>query len=249
MTGPVHRSVITLRNLNADPLPPPEPGFTAMSYGTVVGGDDALDSKDEDASHIEYLPAYGGASSVVTCRAVATPPFPPSAIAVGTDTFLTQTRLESLTSYDVRPTFLLMRIRPDAPGFFPGGFIIGGPFDPRNITQPPYGTSWWDETDGNSDGDGPGFYGSNAPGTIEAVLAGDYFIICGGNGADQGTVTHVSQLTFAVLWTLPQEPYLRMNQRDDGLGISGHPRLHGPNGPSSRQLSRPPRIGGSNLYE
>ena len=45
--------------------------------------------------------------------------------------------------------------------------------------------------------------------------------------------------------------YLRMTQRNDGLGIAGHPRLIGPgatNGASSTQLSSAPRVGEINTY-
>ena len=40
--------------------------------------------------------------------------------------------------------------------------------------------------------------------------------------------------------------YLRMNQRDDGLGISGHPRLPAAQGSTAEQSSL--RVGGRNTY-
>ena len=43
------------------------------------------------------------------------------------------------------------------------------------------------------------------------------------------------------------QPYLRMSQRDDGLGISGHPRLPAAQGSTSEQSSL--RVGGLNTYE
>lgn len=44
--------------------------------------------------------------------------------------------------------------------------------------------------------------------------------------------------------------YLRMNQRDDGLGIARSPRLAGTsnNGPTSLQRGKPPRLGLNNTY-
>ncbi len=47
-------------------------------------------------------------------------------------------------------------------------------------------------------------------------------------------------------------PYLRMTQRDDGKGISRHPRLNvssgGPNSCSSLSAGRAPRLGAANNY-
>lgn len=49
--------------------------------------------------------------------------------------------------------------------------------------------------------------------------------------------------------TPTQPPYLRMAQRDDGLGVARHPRLAAPsNGPSSVQSTRSARIGTVNRY-
>lgn len=49
----------------------------------------------------------------------------------------------------------------------------------------------------------------------------------------------------------PPKRYLRLTQRDDGLGIARAPRLAGSgSNPTSVQLSKPPRLGTtSNTYQ
>lgn len=46
----------------------------------------------------------------------------------------------------------------------------------------------------------------------------------------------------------PEQPHLRMAQRNDGLGLSAHPRLTSRNGPTSTQLRVAPRVGGTKTY-
>ena len=234
-------SIIRLRDLNVPPFPSEIDGtYSFYSSGPIVGGDDALDSADEDSSYVETFSLVGDIQQIITCHMVADPPIPPTAI-VGTDIFFapspgshTQLRLADYHDFPAvwGPGWLLRGVNPDGSlGLFLAGFGLPDRSD----------EAWQDETAGPNNWEL--FLSAivqylNTPNSWAFILNTNAF-------PEQNIHRRTSQILLSVDWTVPST-YLRMTQRNDGLGISRHPRIGQSSG--SKSNSDAPRVGTNNMY-
>jgi hypothetical protein len=199
---------VTFTNFNADPLPinlglDPDP--PSYRYGTVVGGGTALNTKDGDASYVQYVKDSGNSRSLITARGVLSGPIAPRERA-------TSTLVSIQVRYTVEPG--LSPPTPHCLMYAIGSVPSLGPSSETYIQQlfsaPEYpwtgGTSWSTE-DGIYYFYGIGSEDNAAWGQhiIDTILAGAYFVFSAGNPtySIDDVPIRLSQLRYDITTSIP----------------------------------------------
>jgi hypothetical protein len=209
-------SVVTFTDFNLDPLPPASLfssfAITSVTYGTVVGGAGALNTKDGDASYVQVgTDTHSGIASMVTCRPVVTPSIPGGAsFALDLPTReLDFAAFQMQVRYLAAPTMPphgsgLTPISPDWEITQPSSLTVTARSiaDGRDSADPAWSSTYWDETDCGSTAGLPAFNNAAAiaePGFV-AYNPDGYMVIW-----TPGPDVLISQIVGQITWTLGTE--------------------------------------------
>lgn len=100
--------------------------------------------------------------------------------------------------------------------------------------------------DTSFDGDAGGSFGGSHTIPFAITKVGDYWVQRTQRSFPDNLVNLLGEFGSPLGGKLP--PPLRLSQRNDGLGVSGHPRLSAAHGATSTQLTVAPRVGGKSTY-
>ncbi len=191
---------ITFTSFNTDPIPSDiglDPTPTTYSYGSVVGGGTALNTKDGDTSYVDMLYVGGSTRSLITARGVLSTPVPTGESAV-----------EVTTTFQSRYT-----VDPTAGGPFPFPILFAVcpaisstviDFGILYWTDYPWteGMSWFTEAHssvGYVYGVGSGQNAHYGQLLLDVIENDGYFILTAGNSTSlEGEPIRVSQLGYSV---------------------------------------------------